>query len=92
MSASLKTVAQAIPSITGRPNLSEKRISSSALPNTNDWRATRRFVAMDNLRHDMQVNIITFKPGGMIPIEESHVMKHALYPLESKTVSLLNRY
>ena len=50
-----------------------------------------RFVAPDDARHDMHVNIVTFKPGGCIPFEETHVMEHGLYVLQGKGVYKLNR-
>ena len=53
--------------------------------------ATTRFVDSDDLRHDMHVNIVTFKPGGSIPFAETHVMEHGLYVLEGKAVYRLNQ-
>ncbi|MBE2275050.1 MAG: (S)-ureidoglycine aminohydrolase [Rhodobacteraceae bacterium] len=52
---------------------------------------TTRFVDPDDLRHDAHVNIVTFRPGGTIPFEETHVMEHGLYVLEGKAVYRLNR-
>ena len=69
----------------------EKEIVPIPMPDTQDCWVTTRFVAIDDLRHDMQVNIVTFKPGGVIPFEEIHVMEHGLYVLEGKAVYLLNR-
>ena len=63
----------------------------AAMPGTQGRWATTRFVAHDNLSHDMQVNIVTFQPGGLIPFEETHVMEHGLYVLEGKAVYRLNR-
>jgi len=60
------------------------------MPNTNGAWSTTRFVAVDDLRHDMNVNIVTFAPGGSIPFPETHVMEHGLYVLEGKAVYLLN--
>jgi (S)-ureidoglycine aminohydrolase len=54
------------------------------------WRATV-FVDPVDLRHDMQVNIVSFDPGAVIPFEETHVMEHGLYVLEGKAVYRLNR-
>ncbi len=62
-----------------------------AMPDTEGRWATTRFVAPDDLAHDMQVNIVTFQPGGTIPFEETHVMEHGLYVLEGKAVYRLNR-
>lgn len=60
------------------------------MPDCNDAWATTRFVEPDDLRHDMHVNIVTFKPGGVIPFSETHVMEHGLYVLEGKAVYQLN--
>jgi (S)-ureidoglycine aminohydrolase len=68
----------------------EQDQSPAAMPGTKGVWATTRFVAHDNLSHDMQVNIVTFQPGGSIPFEETHVMEHGLYVLEGKAVYKLN--
>jgi (S)-ureidoglycine aminohydrolase len=47
-------------------------------------------VPIDDLRHDLHVNIVTFAPGGTIPFPETHVMEHGLYVLEGKAVYRLN--
>lgn len=52
---------------------------------------TTRFVDIHDLRHDMQVNIVNFLPGGVIPFDETHVMEHGLYVLEGKAVYHLNQ-
>lgn len=52
---------------------------------------TTRFVDTHDLRHDMQVNIVNFLPGGVIPFDETHVMEHGLYVLEGKAVYHLNQ-
>ena len=54
-----------------------------------NW-GTTRFVSPDDMRHDMHVNIVTFKPGGRIPFAETHVMEHGLYVLEGTAKYLLN--
>lgn len=61
------------------------------MPDTNGAWATTRFVDPEDLRHDMHVNIVTFKPGGVIPFAETHVMEHGLYVLEGKAVYRLNQ-
>jgi (S)-ureidoglycine aminohydrolase len=61
------------------------------MPGTDDRWATTRFVAPDDLRHDMHVTIVTLQPGAAIPFEETHVMEHGLYVLEGKAVYRLNR-
>jgi (S)-ureidoglycine aminohydrolase len=68
----------------------EREIAPIPMPDTDRW-LTTRFVAPDDLRHDMHVNIVTFEPGGVIPFEETHVMEHGLYVLEGKAVYRLNR-
>ena len=59
------------------------------MPGTDLW-GTTRFVDPDDLRHDMHVNIVTFRPGGRIPFAETHVMEHGLYVLEGTARYLLN--
>ena len=49
------------------------------------------FIDPQDMRHDMQVNIVDFQPGGMIPFEETHVMEHGLYVLSGKGVYKLNQ-
>ena len=56
----------------------EQLHTPGAMPDTMGKWATTRFVAHDDLRHDMHVNIVTFRPGGLIPVEETHVMEHGL--------------
>ena len=46
--------------------------------------STTRFLDRGDMRHDLQVTIVTFQPGGTIPFEETHVMEHGLYVLEGK--------
>lgn len=69
----------------------EQHHSPAAMPGSEGRWTTTRFVAHDDLRHDMHVNIVTFRPGGLIPFEETHVMEHGLYVLEGKAVYRLNR-
>ncbi|NUB44642.1 (S)-ureidoglycine aminohydrolase [Fertoebacter nigrum] len=69
----------------------EQHLTPGAMPGTEGRWATTRFVPHDDLRHDMHVNIVTFRPGGLIPFEETHVMEHGLYVLEGKAVYKLNR-
>jgi (S)-ureidoglycine aminohydrolase len=68
----------------------EADVTADRMPDTDAW-STQRFVDVDDLRHDMQVNIVNFEPGGAIPFPETHVMEHGLYVLEGKGVYLLNR-
>jgi len=68
---------------------SDQDVAARAMPNTDAW-ATTHFVETDDLSHDMQVNIVTFQPGGVIPFEETHAMEHGLFVLEGKAVYKLN--
>ncbi len=53
--------------------------------------ATTRFMDHANPAFDMHITIVTVKPGGLIPFEETHVMEHGLYVLQGKGVYRLNR-
>jgi (S)-ureidoglycine aminohydrolase len=68
----------------------ESEVTPVEMPGTDGAWTTTRFVPIDDLRHDMHVNIVTFQPGGAIPFPETHVMEHGLYVLEGKAVYLLN--
>ncbi len=70
---------------------SDQQVEPIPMPDTNGVWATSRFVEPDDLRHDMHVNIVTFKPGGVIPFPETHVMEHGLFILEGKAVYKLNQ-
>ena len=69
----------------------EQNIDAVPMPDTKGKWATTRFVDRDDVRHDMHVNIVTFKPGGVIPFAETHVMEHGIYVLEGKAIYLLNK-
>lgn len=69
----------------------EADIQDIPMPDTNGVWATKRFVDPMDLRHDMHVNIVTFKKGGVIPFAETHVMEHGLYVLEGEAKYLLNQ-
>ena len=69
----------------------ETLIDPLVMPETNDCWSTTRFVDMQDMRHDMHVNIVNFLPGGVIPFAETHVMEHGLYVLEGKAMDLLNK-
>ncbi|MTI45619.1 (S)-ureidoglycine aminohydrolase [Roseibium hamelinense] len=69
----------------------EQDLPANEMPGTDGKWATTRFVAPDDLRHDMHVNIVTFEPGAVIPFAETHVMEHGLYVLEGKAVYRLNQ-
>lgn len=61
------------------------------MPDTDGKWSTTRFVGPEDMRHDMHVAIVNFRPGGVIPFAETHVMEHGLYVLEGKAVYRLNR-
>lgn len=69
----------------------EQDIEPIPMPGTDGRWVTTRFVDMNDMRHDMHVNIVTFQPGGVIPFAETHVMEHGLYVLEGKAVYRLNQ-
>jgi (S)-ureidoglycine aminohydrolase len=69
----------------------EQDIEPIPMPGTEGRWVTTRFVDMNDMRHDMHVNIVTFQPGGVIPFAETHVMEHGLYVLEGKAVYRLNQ-
>jgi (S)-ureidoglycine aminohydrolase len=69
----------------------EDKTTINFVPDTDGAWGTTRFVELDDLRHDMHVNIVTFQPGGVIPFEETHVMEHGLYVLQGKAVYKLNQ-
>ncbi|MBD3665768.1 bifunctional allantoicase/(S)-ureidoglycine aminohydrolase [Sulfitobacter aestuariivivens] len=69
---------------------SDKEVAPIEMPDCDGVWATTRFVDPTDLRHDMHVNIVTFKPGGRIPFAETHVMEHGLYVLEGTADYLLN--
>lgn len=69
----------------------ERDVPPIEMPGTDGAWSTTRFVEIDDLRHDMHVNIVNFQPGGAIPFPETHVMEHGLYVLEGKAVYLLNQ-
>jgi len=70
---------------------SDAEVSPIPMPGTDGKWATSRFVEPDDMRHDMHVNIVTFKPGAVIPFAETHVMEHGLYVLQGKAVYRLNQ-
>ncbi len=69
---------------------SDQAVEAVFMPDTDGRWATTRFTDASDMRHDMQVNIVTFQPGGVIPFEETHVMEHGLYVLQGKAVYKLN--
>ena len=69
---------------------SESDRAPAAMPDDHKGWMTTRFIDPDDLRHDMNVNIVTFQPGYTIPFKETHVMEHGLYVLQGKAVYHLN--
>lgn len=68
----------------------DQDIEPVSMPDTDDVWATTRFSDASDMAHDMQVNIVTFKPGGSIPFAETHIMEHGLFVLQGKAVYRLN--
>jgi (S)-ureidoglycine aminohydrolase len=68
----------------------ERDVEPIPMPGTDGAWVTSRFVDPADVRHDMHVNIVTFRPGAVIPFAETHVMEHGLYVLEGKAVYRLN--
>ena len=68
----------------------ERDVEPIPMPGTDGAWVTARFADPADLRHDMHVNIVTFRPGAVIPFAETHVMEHGLYVLEGKAVYRLN--
>ncbi|PHQ70209.1 MAG: (S)-ureidoglycine aminohydrolase, partial [Paracoccus sp.] len=69
----------------------EQDIAPSPMADTDGAWATTRFMDPADLRHDMHITVVTFKPGGSIPFAETHVMEHGLFVIEGKAVYRLNR-
>lgn len=70
---------------------SDQATDPLVMPDCDGVWSTTRFVDPTDLRHDMHVNIVNFKPGGRIPFAETHVMEHGLYVLEGTARYLLNK-
>jgi len=70
---------------------SDKDVAPTPMPDCDEVWSTTRFVEPTDLRHDCHVNIVTFKPGGLIPFAETHVMEHGLYVLQGTAKYLLNK-
>ncbi len=70
---------------------SDQAVAPQPMPDCGGVWATTRFADPSDLRHDMQVNIVTFQPGGVIPFAETHVMEHGIYILQGKGVYRLNQ-
>lgn len=68
----------------------ENELEPIPMPDTDGVWCTTRFVDPSDLRHDMHVNIVSIKPGGVIPFMETHVMEHGIYILQGKGIYNLN--
>ena len=68
----------------------EREIEPVKMHKDNASWTTTRFVDPADIRHDMHVNIVNFKPGGTIPFMETHVMEHGIYILQGKGAYRLN--
>jgi len=70
---------------------SDGQVAPVPMPDCNGVWATTMFVDPQDMRHDMQVAIVTLQPGANISFMETHVMEHGLYVLQGKAVYRLNR-
>lgn len=70
---------------------SDPEVSPIEMSGTEGRWATARFVDPIDMRHNMHVTVVTFRPGGVIPFLETHVMEHGLYVLEGKAVYRLDQ-
>jgi len=68
----------------------EQAMIPDPMPGTDGAWTTTRFVDPYDLAHDMHVNIVTFRPGAVIPFAETHVMEHGIFVLQGKGVYNLN--
>jgi (S)-ureidoglycine aminohydrolase len=58
-------------------------------PDSVSWATS--LIPTGDMAYDLNVNIVTFQPGGIIPFSETHVMEHGIYVLQGKGVYRLNR-
>ncbi len=56
-----------------------------------DGRGWQTLLGEDDLRMDMEINILSFAPGTHFPFVETHVMEHGLYMLDGQGLYLLGR-
>ena len=69
----------------------EDECTFDAMPDTDGRWGTTRFIDPSDVRHDMHINIVSFEPGAIIPLMETHIMEHGLYVLEGQAVYRLNQ-
>ena len=55
----------------------------------NEGRAWQHLLPRDDLRFDMEMNILSFAPGTYFPAVETHIMEHGLYMLRGQGLYLL---
>lgn len=70
---------------------SDREKDPSPMPPGHEGWMTTRMIDPTDIRHDMNINIVTFLPGTVIPFEETHVNEHGLYVLEGGGVYELNQ-
>ncbi|MGI9422268.1 MAG: bifunctional allantoicase/(S)-ureidoglycine aminohydrolase [Hyphomicrobiaceae bacterium] len=70
---------------------SDGEVSPTPMPDCGGCWQTTRFFDPADMRYDMHVTVVTFKPGAVIPFAETHVMEHGLYVLQGKAVYRLNQ-
>ena len=65
----------------------DQDVEPRAMPDTDGAWATTRFVDPEDLAHDMHVNIVTLKPGGLHPLRGNP--RHGARPLRAGRQSRL---
>jgi (S)-ureidoglycine aminohydrolase len=72
------------------PIVGNERISPrTGEPDDVSWATC--LIPIDDPAYDMNVNIVSFRPGAVIPFSETHVMEHGIYVLQGKGVYRLNQ-
>ncbi|MCP3470375.1 (S)-ureidoglycine aminohydrolase [Bradyrhizobium sp. CCGUVB1N3] len=57
--------------------------------NGTEGRTWEHLLGFNDLRFDMEMNILSFQPGAHFPDVETHIMEHGLYMLEGQGMYLL---
>lgn len=55
----------------------------------NAGRGWKHLLPVDDMRFDMEMNILSFAPGNYFPAVETHIMEHGLYMLKGQGLYLL---
>jgi (S)-ureidoglycine aminohydrolase len=55
----------------------------------NAGRGWKHLLPVDDMRFDMEMNILSFAPGNYFPAVETHIMEHSLYMLKGQGLYLL---